>query len=307
MVPFRSWLLFFDINFISGSRNIVWFWSQSQHLTNRPYRKLAVGNMFGMPKRAVSYYVSDDSGISLYPHPASAIKPEDRIHYATHITLSKLLTGPGLKPVVDRFVANLDGQFSRYGIGEQWLELPDFCEFLQSTLLSATIEAVFGPSFLALNPNFCEQFWEFSKRMPLLSKSYPRWITPAPYKARDRCLASVKRWHAHFHQQIDRRRLGTYADWDNLSGAEIMKSRHEYFARVHVFDEDAIAAEDLGMIWGYVILFLASSLLLPLPNLFKLISRVDQDECKFDHIHFLVGTPCFQRRTPSFESKIRSR
>ena len=31
-----------------------------------------------------------------------------------------------------------------------------------------------------------------------------------------------------------------------------MKSRHEYFARVDIFDDDAIASEDLGMIWGYV-------------------------------------------------------
>ena len=251
-VPFRSWLLSFDMNFVSGSRNIEWIWSQSQHLTNQSYRKLAVGNMFGMPKRAVSYYVSDDSGIGLHAHPASTVKLEDRIHYATHITLSKLLTGPGLNPLVDRFATNLEAQLSRYGIGGQWLELPDFCGFLQNVLLSSTIEAIFGPSFFALNPNFCEQFWEFSKRVPRLSKGYTRWITPATYRARDRCLASVKKWHVHFHQQIDPRGTGTYDDWDNLSGAEVMKSRHEYFARVDVFDDDAIASEDLGMIWGYV-------------------------------------------------------
>ena len=49
IAPFRSWLLFFDMNSVSGSRNIVWIWSRSQHLTNRPWRKSAVGNMFGMP------------------------------------------------------------------------------------------------------------------------------------------------------------------------------------------------------------------------------------------------------------------
>ena len=130
------------MTFLSGTRNIVWFWNQSQFLTNRPYRKLAVGNMFGMPKSAVSYYVSDDSGIGLYPHPASMIKPEDRIQYATHITRSKLLTGPGLRPLIDRFVRNLENQFSRYGIGERWIEMPDLCRFLQNTLLSSSIEAL---------------------------------------------------------------------------------------------------------------------------------------------------------------------
>lgn len=166
--------------------------------------------------------------------------------------MTKFLTGPGLKPVVEKFVVNLVGQtWSRDSIGLKWVCQADLLAFLQNELFLATVDAIFGSFILSANPELCQDFWDFDRAVPHLAKKFPRWLTPAPYRSRDKLLQSVKRWHSIV--QSNRKEIdSSFADddWNPYSGARVVIARQEMWSKMKPMDADAQASEDLGMIWG---------------------------------------------------------
>ena len=109
---------------------------------------------------------------------------------------------------------------------------------------------MFGPNILSLSPTLCEDFWKFDAGIPSLARGYPRWIIPATYQARDKCLASVKRWHNFVRQNFKSMTSRPERDYDPSSGAEIMRFRRNMYSKMEAMDADAEASEDLGLMWG---------------------------------------------------------
>lgn len=254
---------------LSGSDNLLSIWKQSQKLTTKGYRALLANNMFGFPESASSFYMADNSGLGRYPHPDSNILPEHRIDYLTHSSVARFLTGTGLMPLSQRFMENLAEQLSTNHIGHDWDSLSDLYSIFQTDVFRAALKAAFGTYILFLTPEFCQDFWAFDNGLALLAKGFPRWLTPAPYKARDKCLENIKKWH-HFTKGISHNAKAVNVDdWDPYFGAGVMRYRQELYSKMEAMDADGVASEDLGLIWAYVffVVVLKSRLLLGLPQL----------------------------------------
>ncbi len=239
------------MRFVSGFDNISTIFKETQNLAPKQATLVALENVFGLAKPAVAFYNADDSGTSFNAHPQSTVKPQNRVFYLQYKTTLAHLSGSALNDLTGRFLENLRQRIFKSSIGSEWMDMPDLYSFLQFELFHASVEAMCGPIIFRLNPDFTEEFWEFDRCMPNLFKGYPRWMIPASYRALDKALKSVKQWHAYAHEHYDASRIiPNDEDWDIYFGSKLIKERLEYSRKMEPMDEDAVASEDLGLLWA---------------------------------------------------------
>ena len=248
-VPARLKLLITDMYVISGSESIQVVWKEPD-LHNKAYKALSVHNMCKMPKDTLAFWMDDDSGHHAQPHPDSKVPPHLRIDYLTHSSVATFLTGEGLKPFARRYTTNLTERLLKTSsIREEWSSFPDLFAFMQAELFPAAVEAMCGQELLSMNPTFVEDFWAFNKVLPGLAKGYPQWLFPGLYRARDKCLDSLKRWHEVIWTHFDEP-AGDFKGWNSVYGTEFVKFRHIMWSKMPRMNADAAATEDLGLIWA---------------------------------------------------------
>lgn len=242
-------LLVTDMYVISGPENVTALWKQPD-LHTRIYRSLSFATMCKMPKDALAFWMADDSGMLVRPHPDSNVPAHLRVDYMTHDSVAKLLTGVGLKPSCDRFTRNLSQRLlANTSVSSEWVDHPDLFQFFQYELFPAAVEAMWGNGIFSVNPDFLKDMWAFSRGLPYLAKGYPRWLVPSAYRARDKCLESVKRWHRTISPILKTPARGM-EQWTPEYGAEFVKYRHHMWSRMPRMGTEAVAGEDLGMIWA---------------------------------------------------------
>ena len=120
---------------------------------------------------------------------------------------------------------------------------------MQAQLFPCALEAMCGTKLLSINPDFVQEYWAYNKYLPLLAKGYPQWSCPFAYRARDKCLEGIKKWHKIVSSTLHAP-ITDPKEWVPEYGAEIIKSRHEIWSKMPFMDVDAMAGEDLGMIWA---------------------------------------------------------
>ena len=196
-------LIVTDMYVISGPENITALFKQPD-LNTKIYRSLSFRTMCKMPKDALAFWMSDDSGMLAQPHPDSHVPAHLRVDYMTHLSIAKLLAGVGLKPLCDRFTRNLSQRLlADTSIGGEWVQHPDLFVFMRNELFVPAVEAIWGSSFVSINPDFGQDLWRYSRGLPYLAKGYPRWLAPSAYNARDKCLESVKHWHRAISSSLE--------------------------------------------------------------------------------------------------------
>ena len=239
------------MRFVSGSENISTIFKQTRNLAPKEAIILALEYVFGLPKAAIDFYEADDSGTAFNAHPQSKVEPQNRIFYIQHKTMLMHLSGSALNDLTRRFLDNLRYRISESRIGSEWVEMPDLYSFLQVELFHASVEAMCGPIIFRLNPNFSEDFWAFDKCVPNLFKRLPRWMVPGSYRSLEKALKTVKQWHAAAHEQYDPSQIAQNdEDWDQYFGSKLIKERIAYSKKMGPIDEDALASEDLGLLWA---------------------------------------------------------
>lgn len=239
----------FSVYLVSGSDHIKSIF-KTPHGLGTPALLIAVRDILGTPKHVVPFYAADNSGVSARPQPGSNVPPERRILYIQHKVAHKYLTGQELKGISERYMKILQRNLS-IGIEYDWIDIPDLQAFLQSQLFSAAVESMCGTYIFSLNPTLVEDFWQFDRNVPLLYKGVPQWMYPSAYRAREKMLTSMKKWHkfASEHSDYSKREAG---DWDPYWGSNLVKARQEYFHKMGILDADAMASEDLGLLFAYV-------------------------------------------------------
>ena len=248
-VPVQLKLLIRDIYVVSGPELIQALFKEPS-LHTKAYRSLSIINILGIPRHAIDWWIQDDSGHHAQPHPESKIPAHLRIEYL-HTALSlRFLTGRSLASFSLRFTTTLrDGLQSYASTNSDWRECPDLFAFMQAHLFPPAVEAMCGTKLLAINPDFVREYWAFNKNLPLLAKGYPRWLYPFAYSARDKCLQSIKKWHKTVSSALQAPVIDP-KEWVPEYGAEFIKSRHEIWSKMPFMDANAMAGEDLGMIWA---------------------------------------------------------
>ena len=96
-----------------------------------------------MPKDTLAFWMEDDSGHNALPYPDSNIPPHLRIDHLTRSSISKFLTGDGLKPFARRFTTKLtDRPLNIDSVRAVWSEFPNLFTFMQAKLLPAAVDAI---------------------------------------------------------------------------------------------------------------------------------------------------------------------
>lgn len=128
--------------------------------------------MFGMPSDASTLYLNDDSGILSTPYLHSKVNPSHRVKCLTHFSITKFLTGSGLKPFAENFAVNLAEQLEASNeIFTEWNDLPDLYTFMRDENFEATTRAVYRENFFHLTAPFAKIFGSSTKAYRLLQST----------------------------------------------------------------------------------------------------------------------------------------
>lgn len=188
----------------------------------------------------MKFFEADKSGITHDPHPQSSTKPDDRVFYLMHRATVDCLAGSHVTIAAQRFESAMNRKIDALPIQDEWVEMDDLYSFLRPLTSYSTIEAMCGAKFLQAFPDFVDDFWNFNTRMPKLLQGWPRWMMPKAWRARDRCIATMKQWR----KTVDK---------ENFDGNAMMLRRWDYFSKMQGLSDDGVACSDLGILWGYVI------------------------------------------------------
>jgi hypothetical protein len=227
----------------------------SRQLTTKPSTVMVLLNAFGWPTECAHVLYKDDTGVLDKPIPdAPSTEPHNRFFHITHKTIHDNLMGTSLVSLASKFVGYLETELNALDIGDEWTDVPDFYAVIQKVIFTSSTTAICGPHIFALNPDFNDNFWAYDDGcIQKLFKGIPRWLTPRSYRIRDKCKASIMKWHkyAFEHFDWDDEELAKQ-DWDEYYGGKIMRERSRTSHLMDGVNEEAMAASDLGLIWGYV-------------------------------------------------------
>ena len=252
-IPVRIRVLNRKLHFISGHESFLAIFKGSRDLTTAPASILVLENAFGSPASARHVFERDNTGVSSQPLEGSNdLEPHNRVFAITHRSLHGHLQGIGLKELAARFLYFLEAELSALDIGpDEWTAIPDFYDLLKKSIFKASTTALCGPTLFELNPDLTDDFWEFDTHIAKLFKNLPRWMIPRSFAVRDKMKASITKWHLYAGERFDPDDEALQKlEWEELFGTRLMRMRQTDFAGVDGLNEDAIAASDLGMIWG---------------------------------------------------------
>jgi hypothetical protein len=243
--------MFMELCFVSGPKNIAALFRHSRSFSAKANVVIAMDRLFGTPKHMISFYDYDNTGVDATPHPdANIVEPHHRIHHIVHVQVAKYLSGSSLKPMSARFLENVGKEITTSGISSEWLDVPDLFAFCKLKLLHASLDAMFGPYLLALNPNFVSDFWKFDKCTSGLLKGFPRFLVSGSWAAREKCLLSLKRYNDYASKLLEADGNKAYEGLDPFFGTEFIRQRIEAFSKIEAMNADAIASEHLAIMWA---------------------------------------------------------
>ena len=194
-------------------------------------------------------YKEDTSGTSFEPHPKSNTPFKDRYYYHNRKIILGFFNGPGLKHMAYRFQTLLQERILQFEIGDTWVEFPDLFLFVQDLLTGPAVEAMCGPRLLSQNPEFVKQFWKLDHDILYFFKALPRWTIPAAWNNRERLLSSVKEWHTYARENFDESCVDSDGH-DPCYGSPLMRRRQVCLSQIDSLDADALASQDLGLLWA---------------------------------------------------------
>ncbi|EUC41354.1 hypothetical protein COCMIDRAFT_106390 [Bipolaris oryzae ATCC 44560] len=217
--------------------------------------------IFGMHEKGIEAYTADDSGPYRKPHPFSNVEPQDRIDFLTHDSLLRGLTSHSMLRTFERFQTILKRNLDAEDIGDEWIEHSDLFAFFRNTVGKAVLESLFGPSLLAINPNFTRDLWEFDEQVVNLAKRLPRFLVPSAYRVRERLLAQIQNWYNYARQHFRDNNTDQDTQWDPYWGSIMNRERQSMLLSISGQDDAAVASTDLGLIWTSVTNVVPSTML----------------------------------------------
>ncbi|GAP85098.2 putative NACHT and Ankyrin domain protein [Rosellinia necatrix] len=212
----------------------------------------ALKYLFGMPESGLGKYRADTSGPLAKPNSKSQIRSEDRLDFMIHHGFLRSWTGPYLIPTTQRFANLLDSSIRNTCLSEDWVEIPDFSDFIKQVVGRCFIQTLFGPALLHRHPKFVEDMWKFDDAIPWLAWGIPSWIMPKAHSLRSKLHRQLQDWYTYARQNFTEDGVDSHGDGDPIWGSWLMRYRQDVLSKGGSHDDASLAAADLGLIWAYV-------------------------------------------------------
>ncbi|KAL8698457.1 MAG: hypothetical protein Q9224_001843 [Gallowayella concinna] len=237
-----------SINFVTGANNIARLW-RCKDLDASAVTSFSLKQFFLTPEKSMEVYLGDDSGISPQPHPLSNIAEKNRYYYQNRKAIVGFFNGPGLMSMGNRFSHLLVNEIHRLEVPDDWINETDLYSFVLRVVIGPAVEAMCGPVLLEENPNFGNDFWKMDHDIFYFFKGYPKWLAPSAFQNRIKLLNGVKHWHTFARSHFDATCIESDGH-DRFYGSPLMRSRQQYLTKIDCLDADAIASQDLGLLWA---------------------------------------------------------
>lgn len=208
-----------------------------------------------MHERALATYKADNSGPFTKHFPGSNVKEKNRVDHFTHEGFKRAFSGPGLAPMTKRYMSILEQKLDDLPLSTEWTDEHDLLEFFRMVHGAALLEVVFGPSLTKVNPTFLQNLWKFDDSVPLLARLVPSLLFPEPYKVRKSLHGQLKLWYAYAREHFSASCIYEDGDGDFYWGSELIRYQQKMYLQADNYDDDALAAADLALVWGQVSMF----------------------------------------------------
>lgn len=142
---FCSQLALIRVLLSAGPRNVALLWKRSHEIGGMTAQIFSLNYIFGMPEKALSLYLADNSGFHSKPSLGSSIESHTRVDYQTHLALLKFANGIGLSGFYERWRSLFTQHQQSLGTSDEWVEKEDLLAFLEKEIGSAVVEATWGP------------------------------------------------------------------------------------------------------------------------------------------------------------------
>lgn len=252
--PVRIQLLNRHMSLLKGAESVTTLFKSSRDLSSEHWLVQVLVNAFGVEVVDAPFYLADDTGIANQPDPRSNMtNPDHRIFHLVFKSVHSGLSGASLEEMERQLVRNLSSQIHQADItSDGWTEIPDlYGSFIRSIAFKASVVSLCGAHVFETVPTFNDDFWTFDSALPSLFKEVPRWLAPASYAARDKMKNHLQKWQKFAHKHYDvRQGQSDKREWEEFFGSRLMRTRHNFFQRMPL-SKETIAADDLGLIWGY--------------------------------------------------------
>ncbi|KAI0879525.1 cytochrome P450 [Hypoxylon argillaceum] len=235
---------------IGNPQHVAAVFKNSRFLSTRFVLERVQRLLVCIPPDIMPVYLADNSGMAAESRKASNVAQEDRILFHQAHTHHKWLASPYLEPLAELFLRKLDDKTRALDMGEDWVEYPNLFSFLQSIIISVNIETMLGSKVLELNPNLVEDLCSAFVAVPAFLKGWPSWLAPKGFKARERVIKALKKWHTYAHGAGDYNSTQeSDPDWDAIWGSKCEKVRQQYMNGMKALTAHVRACED----WGFLI------------------------------------------------------
>jgi len=240
--------------YISGPSIIQNLFRSSKDLTTDPSTIRVLHNTFGWPAKDMDILKRDKTGTQAQLRSgAPDIGAHNRIFHNVHLGVHNNLSGSGLADLGPRFARYLEDEMDALEISEEWIEIPNFYHLVRNVAFQASIKAIYGSHIQRIIPNLTRDFWDYDSRMTYLFKNIPRLFVPRAYELRDQLRADIMRWQKFAKENQDPEDEDMEkVEWEEFWGSKLMRERARFMNRIDGMTAEAWAANDLGMMWGYV-------------------------------------------------------
>lgn len=246
--PVKMQLLLGDLYILQGAKNIIALFKQHD-LSAFVLHGTLLRQVFRLPKPAAAIYHQDNSGAYAEPNPESAVDAHNRVEYHTRTSFLRFLNGPGLAPLSHRFERNVTARFQSLAVGAEWTYQDHLADIFYYKLAPAVVESMCGYALLQRHPEFTKDFWEIDHNSMSFFTGIARIFNLKACRARDRALSAIKEWHSWARENFDPNTIGDDGD-DPYWGSKFFRDRQGIFFGMDGFDADALASEELGLIWA---------------------------------------------------------
>ncbi|KAJ4291450.1 hypothetical protein N0V88_006045 [Collariella sp. IMI 366227] len=251
-VPFRLKVGLENMYYIPYGEMAHAMFKKARELSMKPIIIVAMRDQFGMFPQDLAIFERDGSGDCAKPLKGwENTNPAHRVLFNQHRDLNAMLNGVHLEGLISRFTVYYTARLRTTAqVGDEWTELPDLFAFLRDHMFHAACTALLGERFLELCPDFARDFWVFDSHSLTYLRRTPRWMASKAYSARDRVLASMKKWHKHARTHVDYKDPALAdLEYEPTWGARLMRVRAEMFDNAG-FSPDGCATMDLGFVWA---------------------------------------------------------
>ncbi|KAF2750153.1 cytochrome P450 [Sporormia fimetaria CBS 119925] len=240
-----------DIYVPTGSSEIVSVFMNPKTYDFVAMKTLVQRDVFGVPKPVLRLIQEDDSGFSVKPLAGSKVSPHRRYNYMEHRANDELVKPPAIAAVMQHFEESLTKNLETCEVPKsgEWATIPNLYLFVRGIVTKAVTDSFFGPNLLLSQPQLEQEFWEHDSNIGFFANRIPRWLSPKPYRVRDRCYRAFEQWRAKAFQKAEKEG-GEIPLWSRHAGFKINTVRNSVFQRFEEWTEWARASSDFSLMFG---------------------------------------------------------